>query len=916
MSFNVGGDSEQSSVPTEFEFQGLPPGLGGMLKWGLGAIAVILLFVAISFGRGVYTDLLWFDSLGVKSVYLTILSTRIWLFLAGALIFALLITVNVVIAHRLSRGEVTIPLPPETVEMLKPLLFWGIVVAVFILSLIFGSVAWGRWEIFLKFFNSTSFGEVDPLFGRDISFYVFTLPIYEFIQGWLMGAVIVILLAVLGLYFLNFTLRGMTIPTSPAVRVHASILAAILMFLIAWHHYLDIWELLLSVEGAVFGAAYTDVNARLPAQYFLIAIAAASGVLMLVNAYLRGIRLIVGALALWLVATIVLGSAYPGLIQRFNVTPNEFTKEEQFIERNIRFTRLGFGLEAIDEQPFPEIAPLEPDFVQQNPQTINNIRLWDHRPLRDVYNQIQFIRLYYDFLDVDVDRYEIDGEYRQVMLGARELSPENLPEEAQRWVNQRLQYTHGMGVAMSPVTEFNPEGRPYFFTKDIPPEGTVEIQRPEIYYGENTRDYVIVNTKTEEFDYPTQEDIPVYTTYEGEGGIHLSSFLRRLAYTWEFADINILISGEITGESRIKYRRLIQERINTVAPFLLLDRDPYIVVAEEGKLFWIQDAYTVTDRYPYSDPFAFGAESFNYIRNSVKIVLDPYHGSLDFYIADETDPLVKTYESIFPVLFKPLSQMPESLRSHIRYPEDFFAIQSLKYLQYHMKEPRVFYNKEDQWSTPNELFFGTSQPMEPYYLIMKLPGEEKAEFVLLLPFTPSNRPNLIGWLAARSDKEQYGKLVAYQFRKGTQIDGPQQIEARIDIDTTISQQFTLWDTGGSSVLRGNLLVIPIGESLIYVEPIYLQAEQLAFPELKRVIVATADKVVMAPTLSEALAEIAGAPKIAEVTTPTTQPAETVITDERQRSFQDLSDAIQNLKDEIGNLEEAIERLKNLAQEPQ
>ncbi|MBI4298477.1 MAG: UPF0182 family protein [Chloroflexi bacterium] len=895
-----------------------PTGLEDMIKWGLAAVAVIFLFIALSFGRGIYTDLLWFDNLGFRSVFVSILTTRMWLFIVGAITFALFLSINIFIAYRFSRGEVTIPIPPEAVNLLKRLIIWGAVLTVIFLSLIFGSVAQGRWEIFLRFLNSVPFGEVDPLFGRNISSYVFTLPIYNFVQGWLLGAIIVTIVAAVGLYFVNYSLRGTGIPTTTAVRVHISILGALLMFVIAWSHYLDTWELLFSNTGAIFGAAYTDVHARLPALRFLTVIAVASGILMLVNAYLRGIRLIVGAFGLWIAASIILGSVYPGLLQRFSVDPNEFTREEEFIARNIKFTRQGFGLEAITEQSYPAKPTLVPNVILENTQTIKNIRLWDHRPLKDVYNQIQFIRLYYDFLDIDVDRYVVDGEYRQVMLGARELAPEKLPPQAQRWVNQRLQYTHGLGVAVSPVTEFSSEGRPIFFAKDIPPKGTIDVQKPQIYYGENTSTFVIVNTNTAEFDYPTEEDIPVYTKYVGKGGVQLSSLLRRLAYTWQFADVNILISKEITSDSRIKYRRLIQERINTVAPFLRLDHDPYIV-AEDGRLFWIQDAYTTTNLYPYSEPFG----NINYIRNSVKVVVDAYEGTLDFYIADESDPLIKAYQSAFPALFKHLDQMPAYLKNHIRYPEDLFSIQAQKYLQYHMTDTRVFYNKEDQWSTPTELFFGSSQPMEPYYLIMKLPGEEKEEFVLLLPFTPSKRPNLIGWLAARSDGEQYGKLTAFKFPKDRQIDGPQQIEARIDNDTFISQQFTLWGQGGSTVLRGNLLVIPVSDSLIYVEPIYLQPEALAFPELKRVIVVSSDKVAMEPSLSEALVKVVGVSGLAGITpqptttgtTSPTQPTPKTSAEEMQRGFQDLGNAIQRLKDELGRLEEALQRLKQLAQGP-
>ena len=890
-----------------------PPDLKRIAKWAVVIFGLIAVFVVFSFARGIYADWLWFDNLGYKDVFVTILTTKIWLFFAGALVFAAIFAANLYLAHRFSGGPISIALPPESITFIKRVLISAMVLVAFFISVIFGSVASGRWELFLRFMNSVPFNQTDPQFGNDISFYVFTLPVLHFLQGWLLGAAIVTLLGGAAVYFINFSLRGMKFTFSTPVRIHTSILAAALMFLIAGAHWLDRWEILYSSGGAVVGATYADVNARLPVLVLLTAIAVASGILMLLNAYLRGTRLLVGAFVLWVAIAIVGGAVYPGFVQRFSVNPNEFAREREFIERNIQFTRLGFALDRIEEEPFPAQPTIDADTLGQNPLTVQNIRIWDHRPMRDVYNQIQFIRLYYDFLDIDVDRYFVNGEYRQVMLSGRELSPEKLPPEAQRWVNQKLQFTHGFGVVMGPVTEFTGEGRPHFYIQDIPPSSEVfQVDNPRIYYGENTKDFVVVNSNIREFDFPSDvEGADQYRNYTGNGGVQLSSLVKKLVYAWELADVNILISGEITSESRVQYRRQIQERIEAVAPFLQLDADPYIVLGD-NRLFWIQDAYTVTDRFPYSEPLR---DSFNYIRNSAKIVMDAYNGSLSFYVADEEDPLIKAYQGMFPSLFQPMENMPDYLRGHIRYPVDFFDAQAEKYLVYHMRAPQIFYNREDQWSVPSEQFYGSPIRMEPYYLIMRMPGESEEEFVLLQPFTPSNRPNMISWMAARSDGENYGKLKVFRFPRDRHIDGPSQIEARIDNDPVISQQFTLWGQVGSTVLRGNLLVIPIGQSILYVEPVFLQAEALAFPELRQVIVASGDKVVMEPTLEAALAVLIGE---AAPTTPPANgvepvPPEESTPEELRRRVQELLDSLGALKDNVSSLEEALERLQEITE---
>ena len=903
----------------------LPTQLGGRLKWAVVIAALIALVVAISFLRGVYTDWLWFGSLDLRGVYLKVLVTRIALFAGGAVIFAIACSISVYFAHRVSQGPEETPLPPQVRSMLKRLIFWGIVVGVIVLSAIFGVIAAGQWEVFLRYDNAASFGVTDPVYGNDVSFYVFVLPLYEFVQGWALGAVIVITLATFAVYFINFSFRGVGLQITPGIKLQVSVMGALVMVIIGAGLWLDRWGLLLSDQAVVFGALYTDLNVRKNALMILTIVAVASGVLILVNAYLRGIRLFVGAVALFVVLSILLGVVWPNATQRLRVRPSEFAREAPYIARNIDFTRQGFGLDGVAEQLYPVDPGLTAEMVSANPQTIDNIRLWDHGPLSNVYKQIQLIRPYYDFKDADVDRYYVDDQYRQVMLAAREVVPDKLDEDAQTWVNRKLRYTHGFGVAMSPVTEFTTEGRPEFFAKDIPEDGVIEVkglaedaepelrvQNPRIYYGEETTDYVIVKTRTDELDYQAAGEELKSTTYFGSGGVEMSGIIRRAAYAWQFTDINILISPEITTESRIQYRREIQERIATVAPFLVLDSDPYIVAQEDG-LFWIQDAFTVSDKYPYSDP---ALDGFNYIRNSVKVVVDAFNGSLTFYIWDTSDPMVRTYRSIFPDLFTPREDMPESLRSHVRYPQDLFGIQAEKYLRYHMLDPQDFYNLEDIWDIPQEKFGQDEQLLEvkPYYVIMKIPGEDREEFVLLIPYTRNQPPILAGWLAARNDAPNYGELVAFRFPKERQVDSPQQVEAKIDNDPFISQWFTLRCQQGSFCIRGNLLVIPVATDeefgLLYAEPVYLQAEGVPFPELKQVILATGENVVMADSVPDAVQTLTGYAQEAreDAAAPaTTEPAPST---NFQAGIDRINEAINGLKKGLEDLEQALEDLRD------
>jgi len=812
----------------------------------------LILFILINISKGCYTEWLWFSSLGYGSVYTTILKTKVLVFFSAAIIFCILFLGNLVLATHLAPKTEAQFWPWAIVRRLQQILRLNVILGTALLSLIFGLVAQGNWEVVLRFFNGQPFGITDPVFHREIGFYVFSLPFLHLIQGWLLGALILTLLGSVGVYFLSHTVQRLRFDLARRVLAHIGGLVIVILGLFAWGYWLGIWELVFSKRGVVFGASYADMHAKLPAQWILLTVVLIFMVIIVVSILRRNFRWPLYGIGGWIVAAIIIGGIFPGVVQRFQVQPNELARERPYIEYNIQFTREAFALDRIEEQSFPaEESPSRQD-VEQNEVTINNIRLWDPRPLKDTYNQIQSIRLYYDFNDVDIDRYIIDGEYRQVMLSARELSAEKLAGEAQTWVNRKLQFTHGYGVALSPVNEVTAQGLPVLLVKDIPPVGDFNIERPQIYFGEKTIDYVIVKTKTQEFDYP-KGDENVYGRYQGKGGVSLDGFIRRVAYAWQFGDLNILISGELTPESRTLYYRNIRERVNHLAPFLELDNDPYLVVMD-GRLFWIQDAYTTTDRYPYSQPVGGG---LNYIRNSVKAVIDAYDGSVTFYVTDPEDALIRTYQAIFPDLFVPAEQMPETLRVHIRYPENMFNIQASVYQTYHMRDARVFYNKEDLWAVPSEVYFGSEQAMEPYYIIMRLPDEEKEEFLLMLPFTPMNKNNTIGWLAARSDGDNYGKLLAYLFPKERMVYGPSQIENRIQQDTVITEQLALWGRGGSRVIRGNLLLIPLAESMIYVEPVFLQAEGRGLPELKRVIVIAGERIAMEPTLKESIAAIFG-----------------------------------------------------------
>jgi len=834
-----------------------------------------------------YTDWLWFGSLGYQGVFITVFQSKLLAFGAGTLAFFLPAAASLLLTRTVAaKGGHTVSIREEdgvayivqrSQDSYRRWIIWAAIAIALGLSVMMGLSAAGQWETFLKFLNAQGFGVADPLFGQDVGFYFFTLPFYRFLQGWLFSSVTLILLLTAAVYLINISeerigldLGVLTEQRGP--KLHLMVLAALASLVMAASYRIQIFDLVYSTRSAVFGAGFTDATARQMALWAMLGIMVITAVLFLASSFRRGFALPLWGVGLWVVAALLLGGIYPAIVQKLQVEPSELEKERPYIEASINMTRQAFGLDRIQEQDFNAEDAVTPAEILANPDTVNNIRLWDHRPLKDTYNQIQAIRLYYDFNDVDIDRYTIDGRYRQVMLSARELSPEKLASQAQNWVTRMLQFTHGYGIAMSPVTEIVGEGLPSLLVKDLPPQGSIKIDKPQIYYGEKTSSYVIVKTTAQEFDY-ARGDENVYGSYEGEGGVHLDSFFTKLAYAWYFRDGNILFTNYLTPESRVLYVREIQERVRKVAPFLMLDQDPYLVAAD-GQLFWIQDAYTHGMDYPYSAPFQETTQvaapanqgaaatqlvrtgrEFNYLRNSVKVVISAYDGSTRFFLADPNDPLASAYQAIFPSLFVPLEQMPESLKAHLRYPQDLFAAQAETYRTYHMQEPQVFYNREDLWSIPSEVFGDARQLVEPYYLIMRLPGEEKEEFLQLLPFAPSNKDNMIAWLAARSDGENYGKLVVFKYPKDKLAYGPMQLEARINQDPVISSQFTLWSQAGSQVIRGNLLVIPIGNANLYVEPVYLQANRSSIPELKRVIVSTGNRVVMEPTLAESLTKL-------------------------------------------------------------
>jgi uncharacterized protein len=878
-------------ITTESGIQGIPK-RRRRRRWLLIIVAVAFITI-IAWPPVVvfYTDWLWFKDLGYQTVFSTMLMTKVALGLTVGLLATTFTWLNFKLALRQSHKPADIQdagweagretdsevvprsfvingqrIPaPDFVRLVGRLAL----PAALAIGAYAGLLAWGAWEIWLRYRYQSPFGEADPIFGRDIAFYFFTLPALETLASLLFTLALVILIGTAAIYVVRGAervamrepmlgsdifskLRQFALGRGP--RAHLLSLVAVIFLALAGQAYLGIPNLLFSTSGPMAGASYTDINATLPLLYVQVGVAALVAVLAAASLLRSKSGLLWVGLGLYLL-TLIGGLLYPAVVQRFSVGPNELAKETPYIIHNIAATRRAFGLDQVEERELRGETTLTAQDIQENRGTINNIRLWDQQPLLDTFSQIQEIRTYYDFKSVDNDRYRINGELRQVMLSARELSSASLPNR--NWINEQLTFTHGFGLTLGPVNQVTLEGLPVLFVKDIPPISSVpalKIERPEIYFGELSNDRVYVKTKAKEFNYPAGDE-NVFASFTGESGVAIGSTWRQLLFATRFGDLKLLLSNDLTPESRVLYHRNIRERLDQVAPFLRFDSDPYLVISE-GRLFWIADAYTVSDRYPYSQPVG----GVNYIRNSVKAVVDAYHGHVRLYIADDGDPLIQTWARIFPGILKPLSEMPADLRAHLRYPEDIFKIQTAVYSTYHMDQPQVFYNKEDQWSVVSmaeKQVEAESQAMEPYYTIMKLPSERTEEFLLLLPFTPKRKDNLAAWMVARADGEQYGRLLVYRFPKQKLIYGPRQIVARINQDPEISRQLSLWNQRGSQVIFGALLVIPIKESLIYAQPLYLRAETGKIPELKRVIVVAENRIAMEPTLEAGLARVFG-----------------------------------------------------------
>ena len=837
------------------------------------------------------TDWWWYQEVGFTEVFIKSLSAKIIVGFAAGIIAAVFLLTNLYLAVR-SKIPWLIAIPEALIGTNQPISVnsriigkLGIILSCFI-ALFIGLIAASSWQDILKFLSSVSFGQKDPIFSQDISFYVFFLPVYSFGLGLIKAVILVSLISCAFIYVLRgklnlsgffpkFDLSKLTgkpeslIPKSaknqisdPKARLHIGILLFLFLATIATGTYLSLYNLLTTQSGPVFGAAFTDVNIMVPILRVSVFVYGLTAFLALFYGVSGKIAPLIGVVSL----TVIVGFAswiIPWVFQKLIVAPNELVKETPFIKHNIAASRKAYGLDKVEEREIAADKPITAADIATNNLTVKNVRLWEREPLLSTFSQIQEIRTYYEFFSVDNDRYTINNELRQIMLSARELASDSLPNKS--WINERLTFTHGYGVSAGPVNQVTPEGLPVLFVKDLPPKSEIKelkINRPEVYYGEIPNEYVLVKTKSKEFDYPKGEE-NVYTTYAGKGGVEISSPIRRLLYALRFGSLKLFLSSDITKESRILYYRNIKERVAKIAPFLDYDRDPYLVIAE-GKMYWMLDAYTSTDRYPYSQPLPLNGGKVNYIRNSVKVVIDAYDGTIKFYQADSDDPIIKTYAKIFPKTFQKLEEMPKNLISHLRYPEDIFTLQTAIYTTYHMDDPQIFYNKEDQWEIPAIGQGNASQPegetaltMNPRHMIMKLPGEKIEEFILMLPFTPRAKDNLTAWMVARNDGQEYGKLVVYRFPKDKLVFGPKQIIGRINQDAQVSQQISLWDQGGSQVIQGSLLVIPIEESLVYVRPLYLKAATGKIPELKRVIVAYENKIAMEETLEAGLAKIFG-----------------------------------------------------------
>lgn len=916
-----------------------------------GLVLAVLTLVFFWF-MGFWGEALWFENLGYGQRFWTIFFSNGLFAVAGAAfgwLMMILFTMFIPRDQKFIRG----------------------------INKTFGVIAggiWGlsNWDVILRFWNGVSTGQKDPILGKDVGFYLFTLPFLDQLYSLVFSLALVVLMIIFFVTFIRIIGNSLKVyfPKLGTIRTEdftTSLywITGLFLIVLAVGKYLDRYHIMYSQTGVVAGPGWTDVHILLPAYMTVAILMAAMGLVLIIPSFRKKVQHLfvryntfpershffvfittaVAVMVIWFIALSVLPGAFEWLVVR----PNEITYERPYISNNIKFTRDAFGLNKIEEKQYPVSGTLTQDDVNNSPNIFSNIRLWDWRALDAVYRQFQTIRLYYEFSDVDVDRYHFGDQYRQVMVSAREMNLSNLPLQSQTFINKRFQYTHGYGITMATVNEFTDQGLPHLLIKDIPPQSeypSLDVKQPQIYYGESTNTHVIVNTKEKEFDYPSGED-NVYTKYKGKGGVQLSNFWRKFLYGWKFDGTNFLFSDYPTDKSRIMFHRQIEERVKLLAPFLNFDKDPYVVLAG-GKLYWMIDAYTTSDYFPYSQPFSsieridykegnqtktittqVGShfEGINYIRNSVKAVVNAYDGTVDFYIVDNNDPIVKVWSKIFPHLFKPLSDMPMNLQAHMRYPTDMLLIQGLIFEKYHMTDPTVFYNQEDLWVRATEKYYSHVQPVEPYYVMWQLPGSDKQQFVLMLPFTPKNRQVLIGWIAGMCDPGNYGRFLAYQFPKDKTVLGPQQVETKIDQDSYLSGQLTLWDQHGSKVIRGNVLAIPINNTIFYVEPIYLQAETAAYPELRLVVVMQGDNMSYAKTFDQALNGLFS--KSPAATTFFAQPGQ-VVSEVKQsvlQKAQQANDAFNNyLKysgekrfneaaKELEKLQQALQDLSNKADVP-
>ena len=816
-------------------------------------LVLLSAFMVVPSALDLLTEWLWFSEVEYTGIFMRTLGTKLTL---GAVVF-LVAFAGLALNFRLALRRFTQPytlfpgngeiqavvLTPQQLQRL------GTGVAA-LMALFLGAFASNEWLTWLQFQNAVPFDQADPLLGRDIGFYVFSLPFIDLVRNLALAVVMLSLLGSAAIYVISNQL-GIDPARGPIVsddaRRHLGLIVAGIFLLLAWGAYLDVPRVLTTPAGTVHGASYVDVMLRVPVFRVLLVAALVGAALSAVSALTPRNRPLMAAIGLYALISVG-GNVGAVALQRLVVTPDEQQREAPYLTHNIAATRQAFGLDDVEEREVSGDATLTLADIENNRDTIDNVRLWDHEPLLDTFGQLQEIRTYYDFASVDNDRYFIDGEYRQIMLSSRELNSDSLPNRS--WVNERLQYTHGFGVAMGPVNQVTAEGLPVLFIGDLPPSSSVdlEVDQPSIYFGELSNDYVIVNTGTDEFHYPEGDD-NVSTRYDGSGGVEMSSLLRRLLFAARFRAYEILVSSQLNSESRIIYHRNIIDRVTTIAPFLRYDTDPYLVISE-GRLVWMVDAYTVSGQYPYATP---ASNRINYIRNAVKIVIDAYDGTTTFYLAEPDEPIARTLQAIFPDFLQPLDAMPEDLRRHIRYPEGLFTLQTAIYSTFHMTNPAVFYNREDQWEVP----VIDGEQMQPYYTMMRLPGEPRAEFIQMLPFTPRGKNNMAAWMVARSDGDQYGRLLVFQFPKQKVVFGPSQIVARINQDPEISPQLTLWDQQGSEVILGTLLVIPIEEALLYIRPLYLRASGGRIPELKQVMVAYQNEIAMEETLDGALSRLFG-----------------------------------------------------------